>query len=47
MANSDIRINVSFKGHRKRKRLKAMIGQDATVPQVVVPIMQAIKDLEQ
>ena len=30
MTNSDIRISVSFKGHRKRKKLKAIIGPDAT-----------------
>ena len=27
---SDIRIAVSFKGHRKRKRLKALLGHNAT-----------------
>ncbi len=26
----DIRVDVSFKGHRKRKRLKSLIGPDAT-----------------
>lgn len=26
----DIRVNASFKGHRKRKRLKALLGDDAT-----------------
>ena len=30
MVNSDIRVSVSFKGHRKRKRLKALLGLDAT-----------------
>lgn len=28
--NTDIRISVSFKDHRKRKRLKTLIGPDAT-----------------
>ena len=28
--NSDIRLAVSFRGHRKRKRLKGLLGADAT-----------------
>jgi hypothetical protein len=28
--NTDIRISVSFKGHRKRKRLRALLGPDST-----------------
>ncbi len=28
--NADIRINISFRGHRKRKKLKALLGYDAT-----------------
>ena len=28
--NTDIRVWVSFKGHRKRKRLKRMLGPGAT-----------------
>ena len=28
--NTDIRIAVSFRGHRKRKRLRAMLGEDGT-----------------
>ncbi|MCK8604397.1 hypothetical protein [Desulfoferrobacter suflitae] len=28
--NPDIRISISFKGHRKRRKLKALLGPDAT-----------------
>lgn len=28
--NSDIRISISFKGHRKRKKLQALLGQGST-----------------
>ena len=30
MANVDIRIAVSFRDHRKRKRLRSLVGPDAT-----------------